>query len=85
MGINLEVFKFGMYLMFPIGIMFYFGTNLDARFAVPGFMPKAEHSHKIPFDREDMKAEYVRLIRRQREIDQLRASREGQQTQNQEE
>lgn len=78
--------QFGMYLMFPIGIMFYFGTNLDARFSVPGFWPKAEHSHKIPFDREDMKAEYARLIRREREIERLKALRaEQQQNQNQRE
>ncbi|ROT35872.1 hypothetical protein SODALDRAFT_328262, partial [Sodiomyces alkalinus F11] len=83
MGINLEVFKFGMYLMFPIGIMFYFGTNLDDRFSVQGFWPKAEHSHKIPFDRDEMKAEYARLLRRQREFERLKAGREGQQNQQQ--
>ncbi|KAF4923250.1 Protein PET100 [Colletotrichum viniferum] len=76
-GLNLEVFKFGMYVMFPIGIMYYFGTNLDNRFAVPDFWPKAEHSHKIPFDREDIKEEYVRLAKRQRLIDQMRKDREA--------
>ncbi|KAH6694107.1 mitochondrial cytochrome c oxidase assembly factor [Plectosphaerella plurivora] len=76
-GTNLEVFKFGMYLMFPIGIMYYFGTNLDSRFAVPGFWPKAEHSHKIPFEREDIKNEYVRLTLRQRQIDAMKREREA--------
>ncbi|KAH8894904.1 hypothetical protein GQ53DRAFT_820571 [Thozetella sp. PMI_491] len=60
-GLNLEVFKFGMYVMFPIGIMFYFGTNLDERFSVPDFWPTAEQSNKVPFEREEIKAELDRL------------------------
>ncbi|KAI0389976.1 hypothetical protein F5Y17DRAFT_93083 [Xylariaceae sp. FL0594] len=60
-GLNLEVFKFGMYIMFPIGIMFYFGTNLDSRFSVPDFWPKPEHSNKVPFEREEIEAELARL------------------------
>lgn len=64
-GLNLEVFKFGMYLMFPIGIMYYFGTNLDNRFAVPDFWPKADHANRVPTDRDEIKAELERLrIRR---------------------
>jgi protein PET100 len=63
--------------MFPIGIMYYFGTNLDERFAVPGFWPKAEHSHKIPFEREDIKNEYVRLTLRQRQFEAMKREREG--------
>lgn len=47
--------------MFPIGVMYYFGTNLDERFSVPGFWPKPEQTHKIPFEREDMKEELARL------------------------
>jgi len=66
-----------MYLMFPIGIMYYFGTNLDNRFAVEGFWPKAEHSHKIPFEREEMKKEYVRLMMRQRQVEQMRKEKEA--------
>merc|ERR1712000_209357 len=54
-GMNLEVFKFGMYVMFPIGIMFYFGTNLDDRFSVPGFWPKPEECNRIPHDREELR------------------------------
>lgn len=61
-----------MYLMFPIGIMYYFGTNLDNRFAVPGFWPTAEQSHKIPFDRDEMKEEYARLTRRDRMFEELK-------------
>ncbi|PHH72326.1 hypothetical protein CDD80_4606 [Ophiocordyceps camponoti-rufipedis] len=69
-GINLEIFKvpthFGMYVMFPIGIMYYFGTNLDNRFAVPGFWPKPEECNRVPRDREEVVAEYERIVARQR-------------------
>lgn len=47
--------------MFPIGIMYYFGTNLDNRFAVPDFWPKPEHSNKIPTEKEEIQAELERL------------------------
>lgn len=50
-----------MYVMFPIGIMYYFGTNLDNRFAVPDFWPKAEHANKLPTEREEIHAELERL------------------------
>lgn len=50
-----------MYIMFPIGIMFYFGTNLDQRFAVPEFWPKPEQSNRVPFEREEIEAELARL------------------------
>ncbi|KAM7202300.1 hypothetical protein V8F20_004467 [Naviculisporaceae sp. PSN 640] len=60
-GLNLEVFKFGMYVMFPIGIMYYFGTNLDERFSVPDFWPKPEQTNKIPLEREEIQAELERL------------------------
>ncbi|KAK8076745.1 hypothetical protein PG994_004017 [Apiospora phragmitis] len=60
-GLNLEVFKFGMYVMFPIGIMYYFGTNLDERFAVPDFWPKSENANTVPLDRDEIQAELQRL------------------------
>ncbi|KAL8791520.1 MAG: hypothetical protein Q9213_000137 [Squamulea squamosa] len=71
-GSSLEIFKvqpkalkssiqFGMYIMFPIGWMYYFGTNLENRFAVPDFWPAPEQTHKIPFERDELKAELERL------------------------
>ncbi|OJJ52678.1 hypothetical protein ASPSYDRAFT_37198 [Aspergillus sydowii CBS 593.65] len=60
-GGNLEVFKFGMYVLFPIGWMYYFGTNLDERFSVPGFWPTTEQSHKIPLEKEDIDKELARM------------------------
>lgn len=50
-----------MYVMFPIGIMFYFGTNLDERFAVPDFWPKPEQANRVPLERDEIHAELQRL------------------------
>ncbi|CAL5868606.1 uncharacterized protein PFLUO_LOCUS2833 [Penicillium psychrofluorescens] len=88
-GGNLEVFKFGVYIMFPIGWMYYFGTNLDDRFNVKGFWPTAEQSHKIPLDKEEIDQELSRMrgvdamrseLRKQREVaeEQARARAEAQ-------
>ncbi|KAK5807199.1 hypothetical protein VI817_001457 [Penicillium citrinum] len=50
-----------MYVLFPIGWMYYFGTNLDDRFSVKGFWPSAEQSHKIPLDKEEIDKELARM------------------------
>ncbi|KAI6250750.1 hypothetical protein HI914_00458 [Erysiphe necator] len=76
-GINLEVFKFGMYIMFPIAIMYYYGTNLDNRFSVPGFWPKPEESHRIPFDRDEIKAEMERLRKKRLDLREKRLRKEA--------
>jgi len=49
--------------MFPIGYMWYFGTNLEERFSVPGFWPTQEQSHKIPYEKEEIRAEVERIRR----------------------
>jgi protein PET100, fungi type len=72
-----------MYVMFPIGIMYYFGTNLDSRFSVPDFWPKAEHSHKVPFDRDEISAELERLRTKRLMNRERRLATEGQAQQNQ--
>ena len=41
--------------------MYYFGTNLDERFKVPDFWPTQEQGHKLPYEKEDIKAEVERL------------------------
>ena len=64
--------QFGMYLAFPIGWMYYFGTNLDERFKVPDFWPTQEQSHKLPYDKEDIKAEIDRMNRAMREREERR-------------
>lgn len=50
-----------MYVLFPIGWMYYFGTNLDDRFRVKDFWPTAEQSHKIPLDKEEIDQELSRM------------------------
>ena len=47
--------------------MYYFGTNLENRFSVNDFWPKAETSQKIPFEREEIKGELERLKSRRLE------------------
>lgn len=54
--------------MFPIGWMYYFGTNLDSRFAVPDFWPKPEQTHKIPFEKDEISGELERLKNRRLEL-----------------
>ena len=51
-----------MYVMFPIGVMYYFGTNLDDRFSVPGFWPAPEECNTVPQDRAEVVAEYERIM-----------------------
>lgn len=61
-----------MYILFPIGIMYYFGTNLDGKFNVPDFWPKEGQTHKIPFEREEIKRELERLKQRNLEVKRAR-------------
>lgn len=63
--------------MFPIGWMWYFGTNLETRFTVPDFWPEPGTTHTIPFEKEDLKemAERLkadRLERKRRRLEQAR-------------
>ncbi|EXJ79753.1 hypothetical protein A1O3_08036 [Capronia epimyces CBS 606.96] len=74
-GTNLEVFKFGLYLSFPIGYMYYFGTNLEERFSVPGFWPTQDQSHKIPYERDEIKAEVERIQTEMKERENVRRHR----------
>ena len=68
--------QFGMYIAFPIGWMYYFGTNLDNRFSVPDFWPKPEETNKIPFDREDIGKELEALRNRRLRLRDERLERE---------
>ena len=47
--------------------MYYFGTNLESRFSVPGFWPPPEQTHRIPFEKEEMREELERLKRKRLE------------------
>jgi protein PET100 len=66
-----------MYILFPISIMYYFGTNLDGRFSVPDFWPKEGQTHKIPFEREEIKKELERLKAKNLELKRLREAQGG--------
>ena len=66
-----------MYVMFPIGWMYYFGTNLETRFSVPDFWPEPGTTHKIPFEREELKEmseklKAQRLERRKKRLEQAK-------------
>ena len=50
--------------MFPIGIMYYFGVNLDEKFSTPDFWPKRDQTHTIPFEKEEIGEELERLKQR---------------------
>ncbi len=74
MGARLELFKFGVYVMFPVSIMYYFGVNLEERFAVPNFWPPPERTNRIPFEKEEIHAELQRM---KQEATRRRALKEG--------
>lgn len=57
--------------------MYYFGTNLDNRFSVPDFWPKAGETHKIPFEREELGQELQRLRERRLRLRDERLEREA--------
>ena len=45
--------------------MYYFGTNLDSRFAVPDYWPKEHETHKIPFEKEEIQEE-LKILKQRR-------------------
>lgn len=69
-----------MYILFPIGWMYYFGTNLEERFTVRDFWPTAEQSHKIPESKEEIDRELSRM----RRLDTLKRERRLREQQQQE-
>ena len=66
-----------MYIMFPIAIMYYYGTNLDNRFSVPDFWPKPEQTNRIPFERDEIKSELERLRQKRLYLREKRVEREA--------
>ena len=74
-----------MYIMFPIAIMYYYGTNLDNRFSVPDFWPKPEQTNRIPFEKDEIKSELVRLRQRRLYLREKRQEREERMEQRREE
>ena len=68
-----------MYIMFPIGWMYYFGTNLDDKFSVKDFWPTKEQLNKIPTEREDIAEEVERMKRRRLHLRDQRLREEAEQ------
>ncbi len=63
-----------MYIMFPISFMWYFGTNLENRFSVPGFWPEQETLNKIPYESREQvllleQLKKTRLERRRKRLE----------------
>jgi hypothetical protein len=61
-----------MYIMFPIGWMYYFGTNLDDKFTIKDFWPTKEQLNKIPTEREDIAEELEKMKKRRLQKRELR-------------
>lgn len=57
--------------------MYYFGLNLESRFSVPGFWPEPGTTHRIPFERDEIKALGERLREERLERRRRRLEREG--------
>lgn len=66
-----------MYIMFPIGIMFYYGVNLDQKFSTPDFWPKPEQTHRIPFEKDEIRTELERLKEKRLRIREMRMRSEA--------
>ena len=81
-GTRLEVLKFAFYISFPIGFMYYFGVNLSDddtspfRGAARDFWPDREMTHKVPFEREEIKEEMERLRERRLRVRERRLESE---------
>ncbi|RUP52275.1 hypothetical protein BC936DRAFT_149532 [Jimgerdemannia flammicorona] len=62
-GPKLEVFKFGVYIFFPVGVMLYFGgPDFYNKFVSHiNFWPPVEQTHRPPTTREDIQRELERL------------------------
>lgn len=57
--------------------MYYFGVNLETRFAVPDFWPAPGTTHRIPFEKEELKELSERLKADRLEKRRVRLEREG--------
>ncbi len=57
--------------------MLYYGHNLDHKFKVPDFWPRPEQTHKIPFERDEIKSELKRLQEKRLALRDMRLQREA--------
>ncbi|CCG82678.1 Putative uncharacterized protein [Taphrina deformans PYCC 5710] len=80
-GGNLELFKFGFYVMFPIGSMYYFGSPDFFENYVKNlkFWPDEEKTNRPPVEREDIKSALEELKKDRLARKAAREAREQQQ------
>uniref|UniRef100_A0A060TCS7 ARAD1D45430p n=1 Tax=Blastobotrys adeninivorans TaxID=409370 RepID=A0A060TCS7_BLAAD len=58
---NLEIFKFAIYVSFPIGIMLYVGSDTHRRLNITNFWPDPARLNYPPKDPVEIKAEIERM------------------------
>lgn len=55
--------QFSFYLLTPIAVMYYCGTDAHEKFNVPGFWPDPATTNQIPKEPHEIKAELARMKR----------------------
>ncbi|CAG8483549.1 6091_t:CDS:2 [Paraglomus occultum] len=62
-GPNLEIFKFSVYIFFPIAMMYYFGDPKFYEKHIRGtqFWPELETTNKPPTTKEDARIEFEKM------------------------
>ncbi|KAK9470898.1 uncharacterized protein V1510DRAFT_421788 [Dipodascopsis tothii] len=60
-GGNLELFRFGSYVLFPIGIMYLYGSIEDETADLKKHYPEIFQPSKVPLTPEGMAAERARI------------------------
>ncbi|KAL6941324.1 hypothetical protein ACO0RG_002452 [Hanseniaspora osmophila] len=58
---QLEVFRFALCLLAPVGVMYYIGIDTHKKLHVEGFWPDPETLNKVPKERYEIEAELARM------------------------
>ncbi|BFZ62051.1 hypothetical protein YB2330_003130 [Saitoella coloradoensis] len=82
-GSNMEMFRFAMYVFFPIASMYYFGdiSFYNKYVAHLQLWPESNPIEKLPQDSTDLKEELEKARQRRLEKKKLREAFEAQQNQ----
>ncbi|CAG8459121.1 6975_t:CDS:2 [Ambispora leptoticha] len=76
-GPNLELFKFGLYVFFPIATMYYFGHPDFYEKHVKGIKFWPEHTNHPPITKDDLRTEFAKLQAQQNFRKSATTSNEG--------
>lgn len=60
-GVNLEIFRYAVFVSSPIVFMYYLGRHTHDKLNVPDFWPDPARLNQIPKDRVELKMEIERL------------------------